>query len=365
MKRLKLVPLVLLGAILLSACASSAGNVSSWPGLVADSTNAYLADGNNIFAVRLSDGAKVWQYPDKAGTPKFLATPVLTPDGLVIAGSAGNDHTLYELNPGAIDPNTKSPTVKWMFSNAQDKWIASPLIVGDTLYAPNNDGTLYVLKLATGELQWSLPISHSLWGTPASNGKLVFVTSLDHFLYAVDPQTQKVAWKVDLGGSVPGSPAVSADGSTLYIGGFTKMVSAINTADGSIRWTAATKDWVWDAPALDGDTVYAADISGNIYSLGAPNGKNAWPDVQPDGPITASPVVLANGTMVVVTESGLAYAFDRVGSKAWGVGTNIGGKIYTTPVVSGNLILVAPLGADSLLAALNSSGNVVWKFTGK
>ena len=365
MKRLKLISFVLLGAILLSACASGASTVSSWPGLAADSTNAYLADGNNVYAVRLSDGVKVWQYPDKAGTPKFFASPVFASDGLVIVGSAGSDHTLYALNSNSVDPTTNAPAVKWMFSDAKDQWVASPLIVGDMLYAVNNNGTLYVLKLATGELQWSLPISHSLWAAPVSNGKLIFITSLDHFLYAVDPQSHKIAWKVDMGGSVPGSPAVSADGSTIYVGGFTKKLSAISATDGSIHWTADTKDWVWDAPALDGDTVYAADISGNIYSFGAPNGKNAWPDVQPDGPITGSPVVLSDGTVVVVTESGLAYAFDRVSGKAWGVGTNIGGKIYTTPVVSGNLILIAPMGADSLLAALNNSGNVVWKFTGK
>ncbi|MCL5611996.1 MAG: PQQ-like beta-propeller repeat protein [Chloroflexi bacterium] len=359
MKRLKLISFVLLGSILLSAC-SGASTVTSWPGLAADSNNAYLADGNSVYAVRLSDGVKVWQYPASAGTPKFFAAPVLTPDGQLLIGSAGTDGALLSLDPATGKEKWTAP-----FTGAKDKWIASPLVVGDMIYAPNNDGTLYVLKLATGEFQWSLPISHSLWASPVSNGKLVFVTSLDHFLYAVDPQSRKIAWKVDLGGSVPGSPAVSADGSTLYVGGFTKRVSAISTVDGSVRWTADTKDWVWDAPALDGDTVYAADISGNIYSFGAPNGKNAWPDVQPDGPITGSPVVLSDGTVVVVTESGLAYAFDRVSGKAWGVGTNIGGKIYTTPVVSGNLILVAPLGADSLLAALNNGGNVVWKFTGK
>jgi len=359
MKRLKLISFVLLGAILLSACAGGATS-TSWPGLSADSTNAYLADGASVYAVRLSDGAKVWQYPEKAGTQHFFSTPVLTPDGQLLVGSDGNDHALISLDPA-------TGKEKWpsLFTGAQNGWIASPLVLANTIYAPNNDGSLYALKLATGQFLWSLPISHSLWGAPVSNGKLVFVTSLDHFLYAIDPQSRKITWKVDLGGSVPGSPAVSADGSTLYVGGFTKKISAINTADGAIRWTADTKDWVWDAPALDGDTVYAADISGYIYSLGAANGKNAWPELQPDGPITASPLVLSDGTVVIVTESGLAYAFDRLGGKAWGVGTNIGGKIYTTPVASGDLILVAPLGADSLLVALNKGGNVVWKFTGK
>jgi hypothetical protein len=43
----------------------------------------------------------------------------------------------------------------------------------------------------------------------------------------------------------------------------------------------------------------------------------------------------------------------------------VGGKIYTTPVISGDRIAVAPLSTDFLLAALSLDGKLVWKFTGK
>ena len=360
MKRLKLISFVLLGAILLSACASSASRNTSWPGLAADTTNAYLADGSLVYAVRLSDGVKVWQYPDKSVGQVFYANPVLTSDGQLLVGSAGNDHALYSLDPATGKEKWPAP-----FSGAGDHFVASPLVIGDVIYAPNNDGALYALKLSTGEKLWSLAIGDSLWSSPVSNGKLIFVASLDHFVYAVDPQTQKIVWKADIGVSIPSAPAVSADGSMLFVGGFLKALKALNTADGSVIWSADTNDWVWGSPALDGDTVYAADLSGNLYSFGVPNGKNAWPAIQLDGAITASPLVLADGTMVVVTEAGNAFAFDRVGAKAWGQGTTIGGKIYTTPVAAGDQVIVAPQGADALLVALSKSGNVVWKFTGK
>jgi outer membrane protein assembly factor BamB len=362
MKRFLLISLVLLGAVLLSACAGST-NTSSWPGLAADSKTAYLANGSYIYAVRLSDGAKTWQYPAKSGTQLFYADPVLTADRQLLVASAGRDNELTSLDPATGQQKWAAPFV------GKDRWVAAPLVVGDTIYAANNDGTLYALKLATGEKVWSLFLGRELWGAPVTNGKLIFVTSLDHFLYAVDPQAQKIAWKVDLGGSIPGSPAVSSDGTTLYVGSFAKKIFAVDVTTGSVRWTADTKDWVWNAPVLGGDSLFATDISGNVYSLGAPNGKNAWPALQPDGPITGSPLVLTGSTSqsgdttLVTTESGSLFAFDANGVKMWDV--SVGGKIYTSPVAAGDVIVVAPLNTDFLLAAVSRDGKLLWKFTGK
>ena len=357
MRRLTLIPLVLLASVLLSACGTP--SAASWPGLAADKSNAYLANGAYVYAVRLSDGAKLWQYPDKSGTEQFFSNPVITPDGQLLIGSAGRDNALISLDPATGKEKWAAPFV------ASDHWVASPLVVDQTIFAANNNGSLYALQLSTGQMSWTLPIGRSLWGAPVTNGKLVFVTSLDHSLYAVDPAAQKIVWKTDLGGSAPGSPSVSADGSTLYVGSFARKVFAVDAASGAIRWTAAVKDWIWNTPILDGDSVYAADISGNLYSLGAPNGKNAWPTVQPDTAITGSPLALPNG-VAVVTESGGLYAYDPTGSPLW-PSVNIGGKIYTSPVASGDLILVAPMGSQYLLYAVNNKdGSMLpWHFDGK
>jgi len=355
MKRLTLLSLTLFGAILLSACSSA--NSISWAGLTADANNVYLATGQNVYAVRLSDGSKVWDY-SASGGQIFYSDPVLTPDGQLLVGSAGNDHGLVSLDPA-------TGKEKWpaRFTNAADRWIAPPLVFNNVIYAPNNDGTLYALNLATGEKQWSLPISKSLWGAPVTDGKLIFLTSLDHFLYAVDPGSQKIIWKIDLGGLSAGAAVLNADGTTLYVGSFASKVFAVNAADGSIRWTANTNASVWGSPVLSGSSLYAADVNGQVYSLGSTDGKNAWPIVQPDGPITASPLVRADGSVVVATESGSIYAFDQTGKPIWNA--NIGGKIYTSLVASGDTMLVAPYGTETLLAAVNKDGTILWKFTGK
>jgi outer membrane protein assembly factor BamB len=354
MKRLALIMLFASGTLLLSACGAPV--TLSWPGLAADAQNAYLASGSLVYAVRLSDGARLWQYPERTGPQIFYSNPVVTPDGHVLVGSAGTDYGLVSLDPATGQPTWAAPFV------ASNYWVAPPLVVGETIYAPNHNGTLYALELATGTLQWSLPLGNLLWGAPVSNGKLVFVNSLDHYVYAVDPQTRSVVWKLNLGGSAPNAASLSSDGNTLFVGSFARKVLAVDAASGAVRWTTDVKDWVWGAPAVDGDSVYAADIKGHIYSLGATHGKNAWPDLQPDGPITGSPLVLADG-MLVATESGTIFAFDRTGGKAWDA--IIGGKIYTTPVASGEMITLAPMDADFLLAAISRDGKLLWKFTGK
>jgi hypothetical protein len=51
---------------------------------------------------------------------------------------------------------------------------------------------------------------------------------------------------------------------------------------------------------------------------------------------------------------------DRAGKVLWT--QQVGGKIYTTPVVAGDLILVAPLEAEFYLAALDQNGRQIWTF---
>jgi outer membrane protein assembly factor BamB len=74
---------------------------------------------------------------------------------------------------------------------------------------------------------------------------------------------------------------------------------------------------------------------------------------------------LQNG-VAVVTESGFVYAYKPDGSTLWPP-VNIGGKIYTTPVLAADRILVAPMGAQYLLYAVNSKdgSTLPWHFDGK
>jgi outer membrane protein assembly factor BamB len=358
-KRFILLVFLMLGALSLSACAGAGGRGSTWPGLAADSDFAYLSDGAQVYGVRLIDGSETWHYPEKPDAKTvFYATPAILPDGRVLIGSAGSDNCLHVIEPSTIDAETRSASGRCFFAGAQDHWIASPLVIDGVAYTPNNDGFLYAIDLTDGSLLWSLEIGSHLWATPASDGEKLYLSSLDHNVYAIDIQDRQVDWKTGLGGSIPGSPALSLDGKTLFIGSFAAKVFALDTQTGAIQWERDTQGWVWGGPVVSEQAVYVGDLDGLVYALDAATGNINW-TVQPDGPVTGSPLLTADG-IVVTTESGSVYVIGSDGGNVW-VG-NIDGKVYTSAVQSGDLVLAAPLpGSEFFLSAFND-GRLVWSF---
>ncbi|HEU4743712.1 MAG TPA: PQQ-binding-like beta-propeller repeat protein [Anaerolineales bacterium] len=367
-KKLIIVTTILLGAILLSACAGGPTHGSTWPGLATDGSLIYLADGPFIYAVSLGDGREIWRYPGERNSKLvFYAPPTVTPDGLVIVGSAGTDHSLIALSPNDINPDTNAPFEQWRFTGARDYWVAAPLIVENRLFAVNSDGNLYIIDLQDGRSSKEatvVELGGRLWSQPTTDGERVYITSLDHSVIAVDANTYEVVWHENLAGAVPGSAVPTEDGS-LYVGSLASQLEKFDPATGNHQAVVDAENWVWSTPRLDGDTLYFGDVDGNFYSYNTSTGSQNWNPIKPDNSttlasITASPLVREEH-ILVATESGSVFAVDRDGKVLWNEA--IGGKIYTSPIAAGDLTIVAPLETDFYLAALDSNGRQVWTFT--
>jgi len=359
-KKFAFVMMILLGAVLLSACAGGPVHGSTWPGVATDGNIVYLADGS-VYAVSLGDGRELWRYP---GSTKltFYAPPAITPDGLVIIGSAGTDHNLIALNPNDINPETNAPIEAWTFTGATDRWVAKPLMINNKLFAVNADGNLYILDLQDGRTVKEatvVKLGGRLWAQPITDGERIYITSLDHSVIAVDANTYDILWHENLGGAVPGSTVLGEDG-MLYVGSLASQLERFDPATGNHQSVLDAENWVWSTPALDGDTLYFGDVDGNFYSYNTSTGSLNWKPVKPDGAITASPLV-QNDHILLATESGSLIALGRDGKTLWK--EEIGGKIYTTPVAVSNLTIVAPLETEFFLAALDANGRQVWTFT--
>jgi eukaryotic-like serine/threonine-protein kinase len=359
-KKFVFIIMILLGAVLLSACAGGPVHGSTWPGLAADGKTAYLADGPSVYAINISDGKEIWRYSGSSNKFAFYATPAITPDGLVIVGSAGTDYSLIALDPNDTNGDTNAPAEAWKFTGARDHWRAAPLVVDNKLFAVNSDGNLYILDLQDGQSVKDATVVNldgRLWSQPTTDGERVYITSLDHSVIAVDVNTYDILWHEDLGGAVPGSAVVGEDG-TLYVGSLASKLEKFDAATGNHQPILDAENWVWSTPSLDGDTLYFSDVDGNFYSVDTATGNLNW-SVQPDGPVTASPLI-QNDHILLATESGSIYAVDRDGKVLWS--EEVGGKIYTTPVAAGDVILVAPLETDFYLAALDPNGRQIWTF---
>lgn len=342
--------LMVLVALVISGCYGPGMTPAGFSGvtLSADASQAYLALNTFVYSVNMADGVEAWRFPAKADAKKtFFSPPALTSDGQLIIGS-GN-HYLYSINSGTGAQNWQYPADK----STSGRFIATPLVVNDTIYAPNENGILYALDLKGAE-KWNLQLGGELWATPTIDPDTnnLYVTSLNHYIYAVSPDGKQV-WKIDMGASIAGTPA--AANSQVYIGNFNSEMASLDPANGNRNWTYKTANWAWAGPALNEakDTLYFGDTAGFLYGLKAADGSEIW-KVQTDGAITSTPAVTADH-IYVTTDAGTLFAVKLDGSIDWK--QTYGGKLYASPVVAGDTILLAPSqDKTKMLFAVNVSG---------
>ena len=375
-KKIVVVSIILLAAVLLSGCTGSI----AWPGLSATDEVAYLANTRSVLAIDLKTHKELWSFAGEKSSgfsfgksPNlFITNPVITENGFVIILDSSNRHVMYAVDPKDFNAADKSPTpkIEWKFGAAKGLWIAQPLIVENRLFAPNSDGNVYVLDLADDKSEKQavkvIRVSDSsadasrLWGQPVTDGKRVFVTSLDKSVIAIDIETYDILWHEDLGGAVPGGAALGADG-MLYVGSLAKQLERFDPATGKHAPVLDTHGWIWGTPVADGDNLYFGDVDGYLYSFNTKEQKQNWEPVKPDATITASALVKEDHVLIP-TESGDVYSVGKDGSIEMWYQLAGKGKAYTTPVSAGDLVLVAFLESDYYLVALDDQGKEQWKF---
>ena len=351
--RLKIVLPLLAFGILSSACTGDSASVaSSWPGLSADSETVYLAFGPHVYALQTANGRQVWKYPaEPERNVAFYSAPVLSPDGSQLI-TGGYNNVLYSLNPDSGQPNG------WAFQEAASRYIGTPLITADGIFAPSADGRLYALD-ASGSPLWPEPFEAGApqWSQPASSGETIFTGSLDHNLYALNTATGQLRWSVDLGGAVVGTPLL-VDG-VVYAGSFARQLFALDAETGDELWRFTANDWIWGGPAGEGNLILVADIQGHLFALDRESGEEIW-RFEAEGGIYGSPLI-ANGLIFIGTDLGKVYAIDMQGRTEW-VETLTTGQIYSQPVLAGELVLFALVGGDNLVVAYDLDGSQAWSF---
>lgn len=367
----------LLAVILISGCTGGSVRGNTWPGLTATNDVVYLADGPFVYAINIKDGTELWRYPAQRDNKLlFYTTPYVSPDGTIIVGSSGSNASLLGLTPNGKEA--------WSYTGTIYHWVAAPLQIDNRLYAPNSDGDLYVFDLSDGQTEKEpievIDLADDLWSQPVTDGEKLYISSLDHSMIALDKDTYQVVWEEDLGSAITSPPILASDGN-LYVGTFGSNLEMFDPATGSHEPVQETTDWVWGTPSEVDNNLYFGDLSGNLYSYSTEAGTSNWDvtTIPPDGwnpagnetadesrltAITASPL-LVNDALLVATESGAIYQVNQEGQyELWGnKEQQPGGKIYTTPVLAGDLVLVSPMNSGAFLYAYDLDGKQEWSFT--
>jgi outer membrane protein assembly factor BamB len=357
--RLFLFSLLAILAILLSSCAGGTGAATSWPGLTVDTNSkvGYLAYNQQVYAINLENGGEIWKYPAKTDAKlTFFAPPVLIPDGQLLV--AGYDNAIHNLN----STNGQENQGNWPFRDANNRYVASPLVAGDKIFAPNSNGTLYVLDL-TGKLLWTFHTDEPLWATPATDGKVVYLPSMDRHVYALDPQSGKVIWQSkDLGGAIVGTPTIGPGG-TLYVGSFGQLMTALDPQTGDILWNKPTTGWIWGGPALDQGVLFFGDLDGAFYAMNATDGSIRWqtPPAESSGSSISDRPLVISDTVYFNSENGILNAASTANGNPKSI-LQVDGKLYASPLAFGDFILITPVGKGPFLMAVDKNGAQKWVY---
>jgi uncharacterized repeat protein (TIGR01451 family) len=314
------------------------GTISSSPA-VGNDTIYFGASDRKLYAVA-TDGSLRWAYTTGGG---IVSSPAIDGSGTLYVGS--QDFKLYAIKPDG--------TLKWTYTTGNEIHSAPTIGADGTIYFGSFDGKLYAVSptgtlkcnynagsaiidspaigtdgtiyfgSANGRINTINPdctqkfsnviTGNGVWTSPAlsADGNTLYFGADDGYLYATNTITGGLKWKSPWTyGGVQSSPAVGADG-TIYVGTQYGNLWALNPSDGSLKWNYYMTLSAWSSPAIGADgTIYFATDYGAIFAMN-PNGTIKWSRVNaPDGHYRSSPAIGRDGTLYVGSTNGKLYAFD-------------------------------------------------------
>jgi outer membrane protein assembly factor BamB len=342
LKKISIVLLLSLVAVLLAAC--TAPLTGGFPLATVSQDTLFASVGPAVVALK-ADGTQLWRYPDKVDANKtFFGAPLVTSSQVIVGD--------YQNSLFALDPS--SGVEKWNFPDAKGRYIASPVVAGDRIIAANADGNVYALDL-TGKQVWKFSGKAGFWSTPLVDNNLIYAASMDHMLYALKASDGTQLWAADLGASALANPVLSKG--VIYIGTLGSQLVSVNAGNGEVSNRYDTKGAVWAAPVIKDNLVYVGDLSNTIYALRIEGLQLDWSGDAP-GPILAAPGVTPDG-MLFVCETGEILMVGFKNERSW-TDKVANGKLYSSPVVLGDRLIVPVQQGDPILLTYDFSGRKGW-----
>jgi outer membrane protein assembly factor BamB len=315
----------------------------------------YAANGDSLYALRATDGGKIWAQPFGGGQDNMVVTsaaiygsdpgysipawrssdgsPLWTAhigstgtlaltDGLVCAADLiGNVHGL----------RMQGGTRAWQ-AHVGGRVTQGPVVAGGTVYVGSGDGRVHALHAGTGAALW-----HAVTGTGeieslTVTGGVVYSGSSDGYNYALHAGSGKHLWRLFTSGV---TNLVTADDVAYFCG--TGFVHAVDISNGKGRWESAAGSGAELSPTISGRTIYVGSYDHDLYAFRAGNGTMLW-KFRTGGYVTAA--VAADGCVYFGSYDRNLYALRASdGAKIWSFPTY--GWIMASPALVNGVVYTA------------------------
>ncbi|MBM3138104.1 MAG: hypothetical protein FJZ98_07945 [Chloroflexi bacterium] len=190
-----------------------------------------------------------------------------------------------------------------------------------------------------------IPYHNRKTGLNMKNQKKLFIVILGLLIAGL------VSGCAGAAGAASSWPGVAVDGETGFIA-YGSQIFAINTRNGSLQWQypaeADTKIQFYAAPAMTEDTVYAGSYANTLAAINRSNGVEEWVFSGASDRYIGAPLAV-NDNVYAPNSDKFLYALNTNGDLLWKFET--AGPIWTQPLSDGTNLYVASM--DHFVYGLN------------
>ena len=306
----------------------------------------YAADhAGTVAAYALKDGRRQWSVD----TGHKLVGGVSGGSGMLFVGAQDGM---------VLGVSLKQRGVVWQTQLSSEVMALSNVSEGE-IVAHTNDGKLYAIDTATGNVLWSHasePPNLILRGksqpvidagnviTGLSNGKLAsFSLNTGAQLWQLTVGVPRGASELQRLVDVDGRIALSNSGNTVYAASYNGRVVAAQTSGGQLIWSHKMSSYA--GLALGPNAVFVTDADSDIWALDRNSGASLWKQDALHFREVTTPVVVGDYILVGDYAGYLQWLSARDGSLVAREHV-AGGAIQATPVVVGDRVYVQGAGGQ-------------------
>lgn len=253
-------------------------------------------------------------------------------DGIVVAIDQETGKKIWEQDFANYENYSFKKAMLWYSNRAVSAKISGGLSVAyQSVYFGTEDGYVYALEEATGELKWKVGVKGEVISAPAVDAGVVLVNTTSGHLIALNPENGEQKWvtesdvppltlrgvsapAADSGGALIGTPSgklkvsiletgmvawetqiaspsgateleriVDIDVKPLVFGGnvfvvsYNGTLSAVELRTGQVVWTREYGSY--RNISIDGNRLFVVDNSSNIFAIDRRSGVELWSNV--------------------------------------------------------------------------------------
>ena len=189
---------------------------------------------------------------------------------------------------------TDNPQLLWKFSVPKGSFNATPVVVDDTVYIGDLDGTFYAIDLLTGEPRWKFDLDADKAGFAAAaavRDGSVYVGDIDGTFICLDAKTGEKKWTFKTDGEI--DSAANFYQVNVLFGSQDATLYCLNAKTRELQWKHQIGDQIRCSPTVVEDRCFLAGCDGKLHVIDLANGQETGA-VEIDSPTGCTPAAAGN-----------------------------------------------------------------------